>query len=163
MNAWLAGVRAGDGAVQLLRPAYSAEQLLGGPLDPGAVAAVRVLGARQLAQAAMSVTAPSARLLALGAGANGVHALSMAVLVLADRRWRRPAMVSGLIAAAFAAGGAAAARRAGSARSARCDLLNGGMAIRASKLRGQSQQPVHGIDRMVRKVQTGRFERGLSG
>ena len=72
-------------------------------------------------------------------------------------------MVSGLIAAAFAAGGAAAARRARSARSARCDLLNGGMAIRASKLRGQSQQPVHGIDRMVRKVQTGRFERGLSG
>ena len=113
MNAWLAGVRAGYGAVQLLRPAYSAEQLLGGPLDPGAVAAVRVLGARQLAQAAMSVTTPSARLLALGAGANGVHALSMAVLVLADRRWRRPAMVSGLIAAAFAAGGAAAARRAG--------------------------------------------------
>ena len=162
MNAWLAGVRAGYGAVQLLRPAYSAEQLLGGPLDPGAVAAVRVLGARQLAQAAMSVTTPSARLLALGAGANGVHALSMAVLVLADRRWRRPAMVSGLIAAAFAAarphGGPA-----GSARSARCDLLNGGMAIRASKLRGQSQQPVHGIDRMVRKVQTGRFERGLSG
>ena len=41
MNAWLAGVRAGYGAVQLLRPAYSVEQLLGGPLDPGAVAAVR--------------------------------------------------------------------------------------------------------------------------
>jgi hypothetical protein len=43
------------------------------------------------------------------AGARA-HALSMAVLALADRRWRRPAMVSGLIAAAFAAGGAAAAR-----------------------------------------------------
>jgi hypothetical protein len=36
----------------------------------------------------------------------------MTVLALADRRWRRPAVVSGLIAAAFAAGGAAAARLA---------------------------------------------------
>jgi hypothetical protein len=117
VNAWLAGARAGYGAVQLLRPAYSPEQLLGGPLDPGAVAAVRVLGARQLAQAAVGAAAPSARLLALGAGADGAHALSMAVLALAGRRWRRPAMVSGLIATAFAAGGALAARRAAAARS----------------------------------------------
>jgi hypothetical protein len=111
VNVWLAGVRAGYGAVQLLRPAYSAEQLLGGPLDPGAMAAVRLLGARQFAQAAVSVAAPSARLLTLGAGVDGAHALSMAVLALADRRRRRPAMVSGLIAAAFAAGGATAASR----------------------------------------------------
>ncbi len=35
--------------------------------------------------------------------------------------------------------------------------------MQASKLRrGRSQPPVHGIDRMVRNVQTGRFERGLS-
>jgi hypothetical protein len=123
VNAWLAGVRAGYGAVQLLRPTYSAEQLLGGPLDPAAVAAVRMLGARQLAQATVSATAPSARLLALGAGADGAR----------------------------------------SARSTRCDPLNGGTAMRASKLmRGQSRQPVHGIDRIVRNVQTGRFERGLS-
>ena len=111
MNAWLVGVRTGYGAVQLMRPAYSAEQLLGGPLDPGAVAAVRVLGARQLAQAAMSVAAPSARLLALGAGADGAHALSMAALALADHRWRRPALVSGLTATVFAVGGALAARQ----------------------------------------------------
>jgi hypothetical protein len=112
VSTWLAGARAGYGAVQLLRPAYSAEQLLGGPLDPGAVAAVRVLGARQLAQAAVSVADPSARLLGLGAGADAAHALTMALLALADPRWRRPAMVSGLIAAAFAAVGATAARRA---------------------------------------------------
>jgi hypothetical protein len=117
----LAGVRAGYGAVQLLWPDRSAEQLLGGPLEPAARTGVRVLGARQLAQAAVGVAAPSARLLALGAGADGAHALSMAVLALADPRWRRPAMVSGLIAAAFAAGGAAAARRAAS-RPAQRDL-----------------------------------------
>ena len=114
MSTSLAGARAGYGAVQLLRPAYSAEQLLGGPLDPGAVTAVRVLGARQLAQAAVSVADPSARLLALGAGADAAHALTMALLALADPRRRRPAMVSGLIAAAFAALGATAARRAAS-------------------------------------------------
>jgi hypothetical protein len=45
----------------------------------------------------------------------------MAVLALADPRWRRPAMVSGLIAAAFAAGGATAARRDAS-RPAQRDL-----------------------------------------
>jgi hypothetical protein len=108
----LAGVRAGYGAVQLLWPDRSAEQLLGGPLDPAARIGVRVLGARQLAQAGLGIAAPTAPLLAAGAGTDTVHALSMAVLAVADRRWRRPAVVSGLIAAAFAAGGALAARHA---------------------------------------------------
>lgn len=115
MSIWLAGARAGYGAVQLLRPACSAEQLLGGPLDPAGLAAVRVLGTRQLAQAAVGVAAPSARLLALGACADAAHALSMAVLALSDRRRRRPALVSGLIAVAFTAAGAAAARQAATA------------------------------------------------
>jgi hypothetical protein len=108
----LAGVRAGYGAVQLLWPDHSAEQLLGGPLDPAARTGVRVLGARQLAQAGLTVAAPTAPLLTAGAGTDALHALSMAVLALADRRWRRPAVVSGLTAAAFAACGALAARRA---------------------------------------------------
>jgi hypothetical protein len=76
----LAAVRAGYGAVQLLWPDRSAEQLL-----------------------------------AAGAGTDALHALSMAVLAVADRRWRRPAVVSGLTAAAFAACGALAARRAAQA------------------------------------------------
>jgi hypothetical protein len=112
----LAGVRAGYGAVQLLWPECSAEQLLGGPLEPAARTAVRVLGARQLAQAALSLAAPTAPVLTAGAGTDTVHALSMAVLALADRRWRRPAVVSGLTAAAFAISGALAARRAGQPR-----------------------------------------------
>jgi hypothetical protein len=111
----LAGVRAGYGAVQLLWPDHSAEQLLGGPLDPAARTGVRVLGARQLAQAGLGVAVPTAPLLAFGAGTDALHALSMAVLALADRRWRRPAVVSGLTAAAFAACGAVAARRAAQA------------------------------------------------
>jgi hypothetical protein len=108
----LAGVRAGYGAVQLLWPDRSAEQVLGGPLEPAARTAVRVLGARQLAQAGLTAAAPTAPLLAAGAGTDALHALSMAVLALTDRRWRRPAVVSGLTAAAFAACGALAARRA---------------------------------------------------
>lgn len=111
-NALLAGVRAAYGAVQLLLPAYSAEQLLGGALKPPGLAVVRVLGARQLAQAGLSTAIPTAPLLTLGAGTDAAHALSMAALALADPKRRRPAMVSGLTATAFAVGGALVARRA---------------------------------------------------
>ena len=110
--ALLIGVRAAYGAVQLLLPAYSAEQLLGGPLESPGLAGVRMLGARQLAQAGLSVAAPTAPLLRLGAGTDAAHALSMAALALAGPKWRRPALVSGLTATAFAVGGALAARQA---------------------------------------------------
>jgi hypothetical protein len=133
----LAGVRAGYGAVQLLWPDRSAEQLLGGPLEPAARTGVRVLGARQLAQAGLTVAAPTAPLLAAGAGIDALHALSMAVLAVADRRWRRPAVVSGLTAAAFAACGALAARRAAQAitsvKEQLCSSLNDGAASGASR------------------------------
>jgi hypothetical protein len=112
VNALLAGLRAAYGAVQLLLPAYSAEQLLGGPLEPAGLAGVRVLGARQLAQAGLSAAIPTAPLLTLGPGTDAVHALSMAALALADPKWRRPALVSGVTATAFAVGGALAAHRA---------------------------------------------------
>ena len=112
MSTLLAAVRAGYGAIQLAAPGCSAEHRLGGPLGPDARRVVRVLGARQLAQAGLCASAPTPPLLALGAGVDAAHALSMAALALAGRRWRRPAIVSGLIATAFAAAGALAARRA---------------------------------------------------
>ena len=124
--ALLAGVRAAYGAVQLLLPAWSAEQLLGGPIELPGLAGVRVLGARQLAQAGLSVAAPTAPILRLGAGTDAAHALSMAALALADPKWRRPALVSGLTATVFAVGGALAARRA--------TLTNGGQTMRAPDL-----------------------------
>jgi hypothetical protein len=107
----LAGVRAGYGAVQLATPAWSAEQLLGGPLDPAALRVVRVLGARQLAQASLALAFPAGPWLGLGAGVDAMHALSMVGLAATGPRWRRPALVSGLMAAAFAAAGVLAARR----------------------------------------------------
>jgi hypothetical protein len=107
----LAGVRATYGAVQLATPAYSAERLLGGPLDPATLRVVRVLGGRQLVQAGLALAFPSEPLLGLGVGVDAMHALSMVPVAAATPRWRRPALVSGLTAAAFAAAGVLAARR----------------------------------------------------
>jgi hypothetical protein len=107
----LAGVRAGYGAVQLAAPAYSAEQLLGGPLDPRTRRVVRVLGARQLAQAGLAMSFPAGPLLRLGVAVDAMHALSMVVLAAGGRRWRRAALTSAAMAAAFAAAGVLAARR----------------------------------------------------
>ena len=107
----LASLRAGYGVVQVALPGYSAEELLGGPLDATTVRVVRVLGARQLAQAGLALAFPDEPLARLGVGVDALHALSMVPLALATPRWRRPAMVSGLMAAAFAAAGVLAARR----------------------------------------------------
>jgi hypothetical protein len=107
----LVGVRAGYGAVQLAVPGYSAEQRLGGPLDPTTLRVVRVLGTRQLVQAGLALAFPAEPLLGLGVGVDALHALSMVPVAAAAPRWRRPALVSGLMAAAFAAAGVLTARR----------------------------------------------------
>ena len=107
----LASVRAGYGAVQLALPGYSAEQRLGGPLDTTTLQVVRVLGARQVTQAGLALAFPAEPLLGLGVGVDALHALSMVPLAAAGSRWRRPALVSGAMAAAFAVAGVLAARR----------------------------------------------------
>jgi hypothetical protein len=107
----LASIRAGYGLIQLALPRYSAEQQLGGPLDSATLRVVRVLGARQVTQAGLALAYPAEPLLGLGVGVDALHALSMVPLALATPRWRRPALVSGLMATAFAAAGVLAARR----------------------------------------------------
>jgi hypothetical protein len=74
---------------------------------------VRVLGARQLAQALATGAQPTPAVLALGAEVDAAHAASMLALGLFTRRWRQAALVDALIAAGFATAGAAAARAAG--------------------------------------------------
>jgi hypothetical protein len=106
----LASVRAGYGAIQLAVPGYSAEQQLGGPLDPTTLWVVRVLGARQVTQAGLALAFPAEPWLGLGAGVDALHALSMIPVAAAAPRWRRPALVSGLMEAAFAVAGLLAAR-----------------------------------------------------
>ena len=108
----LATLRAGYGAVQLAVPGYSAEQRLGGPLDPATLRVVRVLGARQLVQAGLALAFPAEPLLGLGVGVDALHALSMVPAALVWPEYRRPALVSGGLAAVDAALGLATAPRA---------------------------------------------------
>lgn len=97
------------GGALLVHPLAVARRVDPAP-DRRAVATVRVLGARHLLQGiAGLVTAPrpTAR---LGAGIDGIHAASMVGLALVDRRRRRGALLSTVVALAFAFAGSWAAR-----------------------------------------------------
>jgi hypothetical protein len=81
--------------------------------SPAALRVLRVLGARHLGQAAVTAARPSPAALRAGGVVDMLHAASCAGLAMADVRWRRPATLGCLGAAALAAAGfAAAARRA---------------------------------------------------
>jgi hypothetical protein len=89
----------------------------GRPASSQARAVPRLLGARHLAQAALTAGAPSAAALALGAQVDLAHSASMLVLAVADRPLRRAGLADGMVAAIFAAASTADARRgAGQAR-----------------------------------------------
>jgi hypothetical protein len=95
-------LRASYGLVQLLRP----ELLEGRLLEPGdskGLSALRLLGARDLLQAALgSVGGRSLR--RVGGFVDVLHGLSMVALAVADRPRRPAATVNALVALAFAAG-----------------------------------------------------------
>ena len=74
-------------------------------------ALTRVLGARLLLQAAVTDVRPDAVSVALGAETDLVHAASMLVWAVVDRRSRRLTLMSAVLAGVFAAAGAAQARR----------------------------------------------------
>jgi len=78
-------------------------------------AVARVLGWRQMLQAAGCAGAPGTWVLLLGAEADAAHALSAVMLAVADRPRRRAGLTEALVACSFAAAGIAAARRAGRA------------------------------------------------
>jgi hypothetical protein len=109
----LGQVRAGLGMAQLLFPGLAARLVAKQHLDRRSRVAVRVLGARQLTQALATGAQPTVAVLALGAGVDSAHALSMLALGLFDRRGRRAALIDTLIGAGFAVAGAAAARADG--------------------------------------------------
>lgn len=71
----------------------------------------RVLGARLLAQAAVTDVRPDAVSVALGAEVDLVHAISMVVWAVADRNSRRLTLISAALAGLFAGAGTAQARR----------------------------------------------------
>lgn len=79
---------------------------------------LRVLGARQLAQAAVSLVHPSRRVLAAGSVVDALHAATCVGLAAVDGRWRRGGLVGALDATVFSLAGYASARRAGVTASA---------------------------------------------
>lgn len=85
----------------------------GQPVGRPELLILRVLGARHLAQAAVSAAVPSRAVLRAGAVVDLLHAASCVGLALAEPRWRRAAGLGGLSASAFAAAGLAIARGAG--------------------------------------------------
>jgi hypothetical protein len=101
----LTAVRAVLGAAELLAPRALTRVALGTALDGGGLAAVRVLGARHLAQAAAGGADPGRTATRLGATVDALHAASMLALAAADRRWRRAALTSASVAGALAVAG----------------------------------------------------------
>ncbi|SCL37828.1 hypothetical protein GA0070624_6005 [Micromonospora rhizosphaerae] len=63
-----------------------------------AVATLRVLGVRHLAQAALTLRRPTPAVLTVGAAADGLHALTAVALAGVDRRQRRLALLDTAIA-----------------------------------------------------------------
>jgi hypothetical protein len=107
----LSVIRAVIGVAHLLAPARSAPGA-GGRLTTTGRRVVRVLGARQLTQAAITGRCPGRAVLWLGVEVDATHAATMLAVAACSRRYRRPALGNVAMAAAFAAAGALAARRA---------------------------------------------------
>lgn len=95
-------LRAVYGMCELLIPECVSGWLLGAVPDRRALLVIRILGARHLVQAALTLQAgPSAH--RLGGSVDVVHAASMVLLAAVDSRRRTPAIVSASIAVVLAA------------------------------------------------------------
>jgi hypothetical protein len=105
----LAAAQGAIGAVLLARPQRVTE-LLSNRQHPAPEAILRLLGARMLAQAGVQCVLPTRRTLLAGAAVDASHAASMLLLALHAPRYRRPALASAGLAAAFAASATRTAR-----------------------------------------------------
>jgi hypothetical protein len=103
--------RAGWGCFLLAAP----ERLLrlGGrpPAPPALTTLARVLGARQLLQAALTAARPTARVATLSAAVDALHASTDLAFAVSSSRWRPAALVDTVVASALAASGRRAGRR----------------------------------------------------
>ncbi|SPM27226.1 hypothetical protein [Mycobacterium terramassiliense] len=103
--------RVGYGIALLVLPSPLLRLVTGQPATAREQALTRVLGARLLAQAAVTDVRPDAVSVALGAEVDFVHAVSMLAWAAVDRGSRRLTLLSAATAGLFAAAGAAQARR----------------------------------------------------
>lgn len=112
----VAALRGGWGLALLAVPGPLVGAAAGGSGGRGSDSRARVfarlLGARQLAEAALLRRA-GRRAVAAGAAIDAIHAATVAALAAADRRRRRPAAANAAVALGFALEGALRARRAG--------------------------------------------------
>lgn len=103
-------VRLAAGLCELAAPRRVAALEIGMTPEPHEVVIARVLGIRQVGQAAVSII--TARFRVTGAVVDIAHAASMIMLaVLGPTRTRRAAIIQTAIAGSFAAAGFLAARR----------------------------------------------------
>jgi hypothetical protein len=98
--------RACYGAMLLCAPGPVLGLSTGQPPSPRARAVARVLGARHLAQAVLTLWRPRPAVLAAGAGIDGCHAASMLALAAASPGARRAGLTDAVTEVAFAATGA---------------------------------------------------------
>jgi hypothetical protein len=106
---WLFAARALYGGALVLAPRHALGVRVG-ELDGRMRTFARVLGARNLAEAALLRAHPSRGWALAGAAVDATHAATMVIVAAIDRRGRAIALTSALVASAFAAWGARSAR-----------------------------------------------------
>ncbi len=104
-------VRAGYGVLLVCAPDPVVRRYGGHPADRRARVVARILGARHLTQAVLTLGTPGPTVLALGVEADLAHAASMLGLGAVDRARRRAALIDAAGAGSFALAGAMLARR----------------------------------------------------
>jgi hypothetical protein len=93
------------GAAALTSPGLVLSRSGGDPADRASRLVMRILGARQAAQAVLSGTAPTGPVLALGVWVDFAHAATSLGLAVTDRRYTKPAAVDATIATGWALAG----------------------------------------------------------
>lgn len=110
--------RACYGAALLCAPGLALGLCTGRAPSQRARVVVRVLGARHLAQAVLTLWRPSPAVLLGGAGVDACHAASMLALAVADPQLRTAGIADCAAATAFTATGALTGAGAGAASAA---------------------------------------------
>src|SRR5207248_7968566 len=100
--------RACYGAALLCAPGLALGLCTGEASSARARTVVRILGARHLAQAVLTMWRPRRAVFAAGTGIDGCHVVSMLALAAADPRLRRAGLADAAAAAASTAVGVAA-------------------------------------------------------
>jgi len=104
-------IRVGYGAALVLMPGTTIFLATGRVPSRRTRRVAQLLGARHLAQAALTAVAPRPGVFAIGGRVDAVHAASMLLLAAVSRAGRSAALTDALTEAAFAAAGFSASIR----------------------------------------------------